>query len=540
MKRALLLAPLLPFLWACQPSTTDRAERTRYEISATLDTSDLSLQCTMDVIWTNTSDTTLGAIPFTFQLDSAHSLIRAVETNGTTADHRYCTKETDGFEGFFVELPDPVPPRETAEFRIRFRTNPASYFRERMLFYSNEFPTIQCLGSKQFLPHHQVHSDYRVTITHPDEFSLAATGAVTHTESAGPTGHAVEVQTEIEAVPSYGFVLMKDVELEEATSAGVLIRSFYFEDDAKWGRKLLEHSENILAFYTDTLGFYPQPVLTIIPGYSKPYGGWPVCPNVVGIHRGIDQKKEKAETHAHWIMAHEIGHQYWGFNCVLEPLDHPQWFGIGMGIYTDMLYTRQFIPEFNHSREFSGSYLQAMKKGFNTTILQSIDSLDKQGFDWNNSVEHDKSFSVLQMLAWEIGEETFFRLLKQCLDRYKGVNVTLDMFKTDCESLCGQNLDDFFHTWFYTNDHLEYRVEPPVASRSGDGYENEITLTRLGNAVISRIEVEILQEDGESRRILFDGTRAKETTTMATRSPIVNITIDPDEKLLLVNRMDPQ
>ena len=266
----------------------------------------------------------------------------------------------------------------------------------------------------------------------------------------------------------------------------------------------LEYSKNIIEFYKDTLGFYPQPVLTIIPGYPNPYGGWPVCPNIVGIHRGIDLKKEKAETHAHWIMSHEIGHQYWGYNYVLEPLDYPQWFGIGMGIYTDRLYTLQNIPDFNHSKSFSVSYLQAMKKGYNTTIMQTVDTLNKQGFNWNNSIKHDKSFSVLQMLAYELGENKFFEIIKYCLENYKGINVTLEMFQSDCEAISKRDLNEFFQTWFFTNDYLEYQIDSVTTTFNSNQYENEIVINKIGNASISHVEIEVVLESGEKEKIQFD------------------------------------
>jgi len=141
--------------------------------------------------------------------------------------------------------------------------------------------------------------------------------------------------------------------------------------------------------------------LSIIPGCSKPYGGWSICPNISGIHRGIDLMKGKAETHAHWIMAHEIGHQYWGFNYVLEPTDYPMWFGISMGIYTDRMYSLKNNIDLNYSTYFSESYLKSISKGYNTTIMQTVDTLNKQKFDWNNAILHDKSYSVLRMLAYE-------------------------------------------------------------------------------------------------------------------------------------------
>jgi len=535
MNRIILILTVFVFLLSCQRTQKTKDTHSNYNITAKLDTTNLSLDCQMQVDWYNSSDLLISEIPFTFQLDSAKTLINKITVNEKVQNFNYVLTETNGFEGFILKLFTPVRPSEKISISINFKTKPNDFFRERMLFYSEDFPLAQYFNNGKFIPFYQVHSDYEVKITYPKKFNIATTGQIEKTDTIN---NEIIVHTYAQSVPSYGFILLKNLMLKEDYSSGVMIRSFYFKDDSKWGEKLLEYSKNIIEFYVDTLGFYPQPILTIIPGYPKPYGGWPVCPNVVGIHRGIDLKKERAETHAHWIMSHEIGHQYWGYNYVLEPLNYPQWFGIGMGIQTDRLYTLQNIPDFNHSKSFSDSYLDAIKKGYNTTIMQTVDTLNKQDFDWNNSIEHDKSFSVLQMLAYEIGEETFFKILKYCLENYKGVNVTLEMFKKDCETISERNLDEFFQTWFFTNDYLEYQIDTVFTTLNNNQYHNEIRINKIGQTNISHVELEVVLDGNKKERIQFDGSKQTEMLKISTDKSISKIILDPNLKLLLVNRKD--
>jgi len=535
MIRAFYILTVCILIWSCQKTTVTIQQLSNYKAIVNLDTADLSLNCSMQVDWFNSSDSIIEKIPFTFRLDSAKTLVKDIIVDEKAQNFIYTSKETHGFEGFIVELLEPVKHHENVCIQINFNSKSNEYFRERMLFFSDDFPLIQHFNGKIFNPDFQIHSDFQVEITYPKEFDIAVTGLIETTDTIDDN---IKNYTTINSVPSFGFIFLKDIKLIEDYASGVLIRSFYFEDDTKWGEKLLEHSKNIIEFYKDTIGFYPQPILTIIPGYSKPYGGWPVCPNVVGIHRGIDLKKEKAETHAHWIMSHEIGHQYWGYNYVLEPLNYPKWFGIGMGIHTDRLYAIENIPEFNHSKSFSGSYLKAMRKGYNTTIMQTVDTLNKQGFDWNNSIKHDKAFSVLQMLAYEIGEDKFFEIFKHCLKCYKGVNVTLEMFKKDCETISEQNLDEFFNTWFYTNDYLAYQIDSVRTTKNNNQLQNEIKISKIGSANISKVFAEIDLAGNEKIEVQFNGNKQTETLKIVTEKPIERIILDPELKLLLVNRKD--
>lgn len=533
MDKIIYIFIALLIISGCQKSENKKENLTIYTINAKLDTLTLSLDCNMKANWYNNTDTLVYSIPFTFWLDSSQSLIKNISIKHKEIDFRYTSKKGNGYEGFILNLTEPIKPFDNTLIEINFKTRKAKYFRDKILFFSEDMPIIQFYDQGKFNPFYQVHSDYNVTITYPNNFSIASSGII---EKSDTTNKSIKIKTSAKTIPSYGFILFKDIQLKEDYSEGVLIRSFYFDDDVKWGEKLLEYSKNIIKFYNDTLGFYPQPILTIIPGYSKPYGGWPICPNIVGIHRGIDSKKEKAESHAHWIMAHEIGHQYWGFNYILDPINYPQWFGIGMGIYTDRLYSIKNNIDINYSEYFSSSYFKGISKGNNTTIMQNVDSLNLQGFDWNNIIKHDKSYSVLRMLAYEIGEETFYKIFIHCLKNYKGINVTLDMFKKDCEKISKTDLSEFFHTWFYTNDYLEYKIESVNVTKRDSKYENKIIIKRIGEAKISHVEFVIILESGDKIQKQFDGNKFNTQLTIITSKPIKEIIMDTDLKLLLVNK----
>ncbi|MFO7897161.1 MAG: hypothetical protein R6U84_09535 [Candidatus Cloacimonadales bacterium] len=487
----------------------------------------------MLIDWQNSSDSLIAKMPFSLKLDGSTDLINQITIEDKVQSFDYVSTESNDFEGFILNLDTPLKPHHKLRISLDFKTKPNEFFREKMLFYADDIPLLHYFENGKFNPYYQVHANYQVQLTYPQDFEIATTGKIV---SSASSNQQISVETEAHSVPSYGFVLLKDIVLKEAESSGVKIRSFYFEADSKWGTKLLEYSQNIIRFFVDKLGFYPQPTLTIIPGYPSPYGGWPVCPNVVGVHRGIDQKKAGAETHAHWIMAHEIGHQYWGFNYILEPLEYPQWLGVGMGIHTDKLYAEQYIPDFDYNQYFSKSYLKAIQQGDDTTIMQTVESLNKQNFDWNNAILHDKAYYVLQMLAYEIGEEAFWQVQHYCLENFKGVNVTLELFKKECERISQRDLDQFFHTWFFTNDYLEYQIASVQTELNNQLYQNEIKIDKIGKAQISHLEIELILQGDKKQRVLLDGKKQSEILKITTEEPLNKIRLDPDLKLLLVNR----
>ena len=527
-----LIILLVIILWSCNNKDSNITENSNYQIDVQLDSSAMLLNCKLNLQWNNNSDQIIDKIPLNFSLDSLKTLIKKVTVNGQNTRVSYQSKEFDEFEGIVLELDKPIRPYKRATIRIEFQTKSKQYFREKILFFTEDFPLVQYFENGAFNPNYQVHSNYKVNISYPLAYQMASTGVHSKTDTINGFAYT---KTSVQDVPSYGLLFFKDLLVKEATVNEVLIRSFYFKSDRKWGERLLSFSEEIISFFENKLGFYPQKIINIVPGESKPYGGWPIAPNIVGIHRGIDMKK-KPNAHAKWIMAHEIGHQYWGYNHVLDPINYPQWLGIGMGIYTDWLYTKEKKVDKNYNKFFYYFYAKGVKEGHNTTIMQTTKSLEKQNFDWNNIILHGKSWAVLRLLEQELGENVFFEVFKYGLDNYKGVNVTLEMFKKDCERISQKKLDTFFDIWFYSNAFLDYQINEVTTTKKGNRVMVEGKINKIGEASVSEIQLTFVLSNKDTILTSIDGNQKQFVFKSELDYPPVKIILDPEFVLPLVNR----
>ena len=498
-------------------------------------TASREFDCKMVVNWRNNSEYTVSKIPFNFRMDSTKSLPINVFVNNQPSIVELAVKKDQGFDGFILTPKTPIKKGEKANIKIQFKTYDLYFLREGVYFYSECLPVIQYFKNGEFNPNYQEIANYKVRISYPSEYNIATTGVVTQKDTIRGITY---IQTHAENVPFYGLVMLKDVIIKEKKSVnGILIRSVFFDDDKKWGNKILDFADDAIRFYYDTLGFYPQQKLTIVPGYHKPYGGYPVCPNIVAVHRGIDEKGELAETHAEWITAHEIGHQYWGYNYILEPLNYPQWFGISMGIYTDRLYCKAKNIKIDYFRFFD-KYAKGVEKGYNTTIMQKIDSLEIQGFDWNNIIQHGKSYTAIRMLAHEIGEDNFFKVYKICLSSFGGKIVTPKMFQDVCEKVSGKKLDWFFQQWYFTNDFLEYEIKTVNLIRKNNKYQINCIIKKTGKAQVSNLDIGFKNEDGKIIIKTISGKKEQVNLLFEMNYPFTSIIIDPYRKLPLIRKKD--
>lgn len=558
---ALLLLPLI--LFSGCTGTGDIPNRSLCIAAVEFDPESRMIHSDVSINWENNTGSKVQDIPLRFRYNNRVHNIHDVSVNGRSAEYTIIREEnnasgdisateasagekaavtsassmsaekTNFFRGLVIHPGKRVRSGTSVTVKLSYSMEMEESFRNQIFVFSEIFPVIPPAREGRFMYNYQVHSDYQVSVTVPSMNMVASTGLSTGELVSNGTR---TVETYAEAVPSYGIVVMdSDVQVSETQKDGCLIRSFYFEDDAKWGEKLATLASDIIGFYIDTLGFYPQPLLNIIPGYETPQGGWPVSPNIVGVHRGIDLKRDPA-SHASWIMAHEIAHQYWGFNYILEPLDYPQWYGISMGIYTDQLYTSAREVKKDYNRFFFGPYTDGVEKGYNTVIMQHTDSLDMQGFDWNNVILHGKSWAALCMLEQEIGEENMRRLFYYSLNNYRGVNVTLPMFKSDCERIAGRALDQFFDTWYLQNKYLEYSVDEIVPSPFDAGGFSLITVVNAGDASAGEVDIAFVLENNDTLITSIEGREDSVRLSVRFSSPIKEVIPDPYFRLPLVNR----
>jgi hypothetical protein len=500
---------------------------TSYQVEATLDHPERRAEGHLVIRWTNATAGPVSRIPMIFSGADGEGRVENVRVGAAPA-----AVDARTAKGFDLVPAEPVGSGETAVIELEFKSPPAQTDSSLpyVSFEEDWFPLAPSVRDGELEAELTELADFAVTLRFDAELEVACTGRILSESMEG--GQRVYT-TEAKGVVEYGFACHPDLDVLEADSAGVHIRSFFLPDDAKWGRRLLEYSVDIIAFYTERIGFYPQGVLDILPGYPHPWGGYPVTPNVVTIHRGLDEKGAGAEDFARWIMAHEIGHQYWGFGTVLDDPHHTRWFGLSMGIFTDRLYTRaRGFGEDLHA-DFRWRYLGGVLASVDTTILQDIEQVKGVEWDWNNIVDHGKSFAVLEMLEYLVGEGPFLEIFREAHSRFRGQVVTLEKFRALCEEVSGRDLGWFFHQWYETPSVLDYCLGETRTWREGATFVTQATILRKGDAVMP-LEIDLETVGGPPERLRVSGWTNKSTVTFRSTSAPNRVRLDPDGRLALL------
>ena len=409
-----------------------------------------------------------------------------------------------------VPLPVPLAPGETVELSVTFSAPLGSQM-------YGAWPLIRFHPKLYW--EHPTSDDYQVQIDVPAGWRVAAGGR----EGGDGVWRATQVR-------SFGALVSPDYQVMETRSGDTLLRAFYRPAGKECAALLLQKAADIVSYYRSQFGFYPFPFLTIVPGMDRAAGGGsPLATGLVAIH-GEEQFAEAPPDHFPWIMAHEIGHQYWG-ECVLDD-DDPDWLWIGLGIYMDRAYTRARQLKQDHRAYFLGRYLSGVSQGVNTTIARPAEEIEQADLDYSNIVMHGKGFATISALESVLGQDTFRRVYQQCLDRYRGKRLGAVEFQRFCEAATGEDLNWFFSQWVHSNRQLAYKIAETAGARQGDFYQTSVTVVRTGSLEMP-LTVEARFEDGSRQRAVTDRLAVKSELRFASAAPLKEAVLDPDGALPL-------
>ena len=368
-------------------------------------------------------------------------------------------------------------------------------------------------------------ASYRVEIEYPANKTIVVSGKVLSDEKK-ENGYRKNT-SKADRITDFNALFFDDIRKDEREVEGIDAVVYYHPEQAPWMEQIVDYPENIIRFYVKEIGFYPQEVVSIVPGSAAYGGGYGVASNIYAIHG-----RKHPEYTWEGITAHEIGHTYWGYDCVMTSGYDGYWLKIGMGMYTDDLYSNKEPPYFNR-------YLAGALLGYNMKMILNEEESDAVDYDWNGMVAHSKSFSVIKMLEYVVGKETFREIFRTLLNRYKFDYLSTKDFWEVCEEISGKDLDWFFQSWLYTNDILDYIITEVKTQRNDGRFITRVGVKRTGEIPMP-VEVEIETLDGKKYIKIIPKDSTEGVVEFKTSGALKDVRLDPKQILPLFSRADDQ
>ena len=161
------------------------------------------------------------------------------------------------------------------------------------------------------------------------------------------------------------------------------------------------------------------------------------------------------------VVAHELAHQWVGDDLALEAWQHI-WLNEGFATYMEWLWSQE--SGYATAQEFFDFYTSLPDDDpfWATTIG------DPGPDDIFDGRVYDRGATTLHALRLEIGDASFFRLLKRWTAMQSGGNVRTSEFIALAERVSGRQLDAFFTAWLFTPQRPA-SLPDTVALRKGTG-----------------------------------------------------------------------
>ncbi len=361
--------------------------------------------------------------------------------------------------------------------------------------------------------------DYEVRVEAPEGYAVATSGFY---EARTGTYRA-------DGARAFGLFIGQGYESAEADAGGVRVRAVFTNAERPCAQSLLATAVDVIEFYRQEFGFYPHRSLTIVPGMDYPAGGFPAATNLVVVH-GQTRLSERPAEFWRWIVAHEIGHMYWGDYVLGQGRDFLSWLMIGMGTHADRAYRR--------ARGITGAgaletrYVNGVKHGFDTTMDVTEPQQAAIPWDFGNVVIHGKSAAFLNALESVVGDATFGRVYRRCLADYAGRQLDWRDFQRMVEAESGEDLGWLFEAWVRSPDSADYRVAAQACVPTAGAFTCTVRVERVGSMQMP-VTVAAHFSDGSEQRFRTERLADVDQVTFQSRSSLQQVVVEPDGAVAL-------
>ncbi|HEY9116554.1 MAG TPA: M1 family aminopeptidase [Roseivirga sp.] len=306
---------------------------------------------------------------------------------------------------------------------------------------------------------------------------------------------------------------------------GIPISSWVYPQDREKGFYDYALALPIMDWFINHVGPYPYAKLANVQSKTQ-FGGMENASNIFYSERSITGNRS-----SEGLIAHEIAHQWFG-NSASEANWHHVWLSEGFATYFTNLYMEQ-----KYGRERLVEMLKAQRDQVITLSKKErvpiVNIAIEDYMKLLNANSYQKGGWVLHMLRNEVGDDVFWRSIKQYYDKYKLSNALTTDLKEVFEVESGMDLDQFFNQWVFQAGQPE--LEATWTFKNG---QLEIQIDQQQTESFNfDLEVMMIFDDGSSEIKTIELENKSQTWTTNLNSKPAKIVLDPDCKLLFEGKM---
>lgn len=241
---------------------------------------------------------------------------------------------------------------------------------------------------------------------------------------------------------------------------GIPIYTYFFPEDNHLSGQYFEATAGYLRLYADLFGPYPFEKFAVVENFFPTGYGFP---SYTLLGRTVVRLPFILET----SLGHEVSHAWWG-NGVLVEQDQGNW-SEGLATYVaDHLFKERLSVE--EAREYRLKVLRDY-----ATLVSPENDFPLKDFmsrtsPWTHAVGYGKGLMVFHMARSMLGDEAFWKGLREVCDKKLFQRASWDDFALAFERVSGRDLRPFFRQWVTRPGAPRLALEDVKASKEKGGW----------------------------------------------------------------------
>ena len=311
-----------------------------------------------------------------------------------------------------------------------------------------------------------------------------------------------------------------DTPFEYETGKVMPVTHYVFPELFSANKANLDLVPGMLKIFSEKFGLYPF--------IAEKYGQAQVMNSVSMEHQTVSSMSTFRED----VVAHELAHQWFGDWVTCKDWQNI-WLNEGFATYSESIYyeakygSSAFMTDVN-------AIMNSAKNAKGSIYVKDISTISEI---FSGSRSYSKGGVVLHMLRGVVGDENFFKILKEYLiEPGLSYNVaTTEDFQRIAERVYGKSLDYFFKQWIYGENYPKYTVGWSSKQINGDLFHLTFRLKQNVNTnpqfFTMPVQIKITTNKSTIFTSVFNDQQDQGWIIPISGQPL-SVSLDPDNWLL--------
>lgn len=350
---------------------------------------------------------------------------------------------------------------------------------------------------------------YKLELTLPKDFT-----AIAESDKAEKTNNGWRFTLDH---PNDGMVLGFSDKwiLKTQNYKGTELALYFNKDNSQASDEYFGRIKDLMDMYTSMLGAYPYGRFAVA---DVPF---PVGHALVSLTFISDQIVRMPFLTA-TSLGHELLHQWFGVSVAADT-DRGNW-SEGLTTYmADRLYEAQKGRDAEYRKNAIENIMENARQQEKGTELASF-RFNKDSF--SQAVGYSKGLMVFSMLEDMIGQDNFYKALRNICADYRYKTASWTDLRTEFEKTSGKQLSPFFNGWINEPEIADFDITGIDVTAKDGKFVTTFSVENKYEGLQYPLQMIIRTEDGDVTQNLFISNK-KEAFSVSTDSRPVGVIVDP-------------